>query len=437
MRRTIARLVTLCALIGLLIPSGISVSYATCPNQTGSGASGARVLCPPAPDPNQAAYDKLRNRLGGDVARALASQEQLSIALLESAASEQNLNTNIATEEAKIAALEAQITQLETNISDTQSQIDMEQAQLATLAVAISRQPDSLLVAMAQAGNLHNALVAAADLIVASQRANDLETALEADMAQLQADHTALLAALSSENGVLAQLSANLTALSSAISEQNDITTQLGALMAQFTSAKAGLTNQPPDVTAALATLLEQQEQQLIQMAYQAAWNQAQVGAGIAMVTRILPAGTTVPGLRLSWPIAGAWITQPFGPSELLLEPPLGPYPHFHTGIDIAAAYGTPVTAAADGVVVAVAHTSVGYGNYVIIAHGGGIMTLYGHLAETAVNVGDRVARGQRIGLEGMSGLATGPHVHFELRVNHAVTDPMPYLPPLIGGITP
>jgi peptidoglycan hydrolase CwlO-like protein len=282
------------------------------------------VSCPPAPDANQAAYDKLRKRLGGDVARALTSQEQLSIALLESAASEQNLNTHIASEEAKVVALEDQITQMETQISNTQSLIDMEQAQLATLARAISRQPDSLLVAMARAGNLHDALVAAADLIVASQRANDLEATLQADMAKLQADHTARLAALSTENGVLAQLTANLTALNSAISQQNDITTQLGALMAQLTAAKAGLTNQPPDVTAALAALLEQQEQQLIQRAYQAAWNQAQVGAGIAMVTRTLPVGTTLPGLRLSWPVAGAWITQPFGPSELLLEPPLG-----------------------------------------------------------------------------------------------------------------
>ncbi|HEY8815509.1 MAG TPA: peptidoglycan DD-metalloendopeptidase family protein [Candidatus Dormibacteraeota bacterium] len=437
MRRNIGRLIALCALVGLLIPGGIAVSYATCQGPGVFGASSARVSCPPAPDANQAAYDKLRKRLGGDVARALTSQEQLSIALLESAASEQNLNTHIASEEAKVVALEDQITQMETQISNTQSLIDMEQAQLATLARAISRQPDSLLVAMARAGNLHDALVAAADLIVASQRANDLEATLQADMAKLQADHTARLAALSTENGVLAQLTANLTALNSAISQQNDITTQLGALMAQLTAAKAGLTNQPPDVTAALAALLEQQEQQLIQRAYQAAWNQAQVGAGIAMVTRTLPVGTTLPGLRLSWPVAGAWITQPFGPSELLLEPPLGPYPHFHTGIDIAAAYGTPVTAAADGVVVAVAHTNVGYGNYVIIAHGGGIMTLYGHLAETDVNVGDRVARGHRIGLEGMSGLATGPHVHFELRVNDAVTDPMPYLPPLVGQTTP
>jgi murein DD-endopeptidase MepM/ murein hydrolase activator NlpD len=64
-------------------------------------------------------------------------------------------------------------------------------------------------------------------------------------------------------------------------------------------------------------------------------------------------------------------------------------------------------------------------------------MTLYGHLLETDVKVGDRVSRGQRIGLEGSSGLSTGPHLHFELRVNDQVTDPMPYLPALSGSTTP
>jgi murein DD-endopeptidase MepM/ murein hydrolase activator NlpD len=87
-----------------------------------------------------------------------------------------------------------------------------------------------------------------------------------------------------------------------------------------------------------------------------------------------------------------------------------------------------PPTAAAPGVVVAVGHGAVGYGNYVVIAHGAGLMTLYGHLLETDVNVGAAVARGQRIGLEGSTGWSTGPHVHFELRANDAVVDPMPYL---------
>jgi murein DD-endopeptidase MepM/ murein hydrolase activator NlpD len=434
MRRSLARAATVCTLLGLMLPGAISVSYATCPTP---GASGSRVTCPPPADPNQALYDQLRHRLGGDLSSALASQQLLSVALMQSAASEQNLNAHIASEEAKIAALEAQITQLETEMADTQSRIDVEQAQVAALARAISRQPDSLLVQIAQAGNLHDALVVAADLIVAGQRAHALEAKLEADLAKLQADHDARIADLNTENGVVGQLTANLAALTSAIGQQNTITTQLGALMGQIRAAQGGLTNQAPEVTAALARLLEQQEQLLIQRAYQAAWSQAQVGAGLAMVTRTLPVGTTLPGLTLAWPIAGAYITQPFGPSDLLLEPPLGPYPHFHTGIDLAARMGTQVTAAAAGVVVAVANTQVGYGNYVIVAHGGGIMTLYGHLLETDVRVGDHVVSGQRVGLEGTSGMSTGPHLHFELRVNDQVTDPMPYLPPMNGQTTP
>jgi len=94
----------------------------------------------------------------------------------------------------------------------------------------------------------------------------------------------------------------------------------------------------------------------------------------------------------------------------------------------LAAPLGTPVLAAADGIVVAVAHTRIGYGNYVIMAHGGGIDTLYAHLLETQVNIGDKVVRGQRIGLEGSTGLSTGPHLHFELRINDQVVDPMSYL---------
>ena len=139
--------------------------------------------------------------------------------------------------------------------------------------------------------------------------------------------------------------------------------------------------------------------------------------------------GKTIAGLDLSWPLTHFTITQPFGPSTVTLEPPYGPYKHFHTGIDISTTLGTPVTAAADGLVVGVGHSATGYGTYVVIGHGGGIATLYAHLLSTRVQVGQIVARGQVIGLEGSTGFSTGPHVHFELRVNDQVIDPMPYLP--------
>ena len=294
---------------------------------------------------------------------------------------------------------------------------------------AIYRQPDSFWLLIARSGNLREALVATADAVVAGQRAHALQTRLEADLAKLQADRQARQDDLDRESATLQLLSANLSSLQEVMSLQTDVNGQLADLVTQIQTAKDHLQNQPPDVTASLAQLLESQEQDLILRSYETAWAEAQVGTGVALVNHELPVGRPIAGLALSWPMTHFQITQPFGPSTVVLEPAFGPYKHFHTGIDIAAPLGTTVMAAADGVVVAVGHTTIGYGNYVVIAHGGGIATLYGHLLDTSVKVGDRVVRGQMIGLEGSTGLSTGPHVHFELRVNDQVIDPMPYLP--------
>lgn len=380
-------------------------------------------------DPNQAAYATLEARLGGDIARALDAEQKLSTILDQFSATEQALTDKITQEEALIANLEDQIAALDTQISDTEARIEVEKEQLAVMSRAIYRQPDSLLLLIARSGSLTEALIATADAVVAGQRAHALQTRLEADLAKLQADRQARQNDLDRENGTLDLLNANLSALDEVMYRQTDVSGQLSDLVASIQDAKDQLRNVAPDVTASLAQLLEAQEADLIQRSYENAWSQAQVGVGLAMVNHQLPVGKTINGLALAWPMSSFQITQPFGPSTILLEPPFGPYKHFHTGVDIAAPLGTPVMAAADGLIVAVGHTNIGYGNYVVIAHGGGIATLYGHLLQTNVKTGDRVVRGQVIGLEGSTGLSTGPHVHFELRVNDQVVDPMPYLP--------
>jgi murein DD-endopeptidase MepM/ murein hydrolase activator NlpD len=431
MKRAASAFALACALLALQVSAVGATDPSPCPTTT--SASGARVTCPAAPatDPNQAAYAQLRTRLGGDLSTALINQERLTAALHQTSRSVEILSDQISSEEAVISNLEDRIAQLDTQISDTEARIDIEKKQVSTMARAIYRQPDSLWMLVARTGNLHEALQATADLVVAGQRAHALQARLEADLQKLQKDREARLAALDAENATRDRLVASLSALSSLMSVQDDVSSQMSDVIAQIQTAQNGLQNQPPDVTAALATLLESQTQDLIRQSYQQAWTQAHIGAGLAMVTHMLPAGKPIAGLTLSWPMVGAHVTQPFGPSDLLLEPPLGQYPHFHTGVDIAAPFGTTVMAAADGVVVAVGHSRVGYGNYVIVAHGGGIMTLYAHLLETNVDVGNQVVRGQRVGLEGSTGWSTGPHVHFELRVNDAVVDPMPYLPKL------
>jgi len=369
--------------------------------------------------------------LGGDLATALTTQQRLNTALDQTAVSEQVVTDQITREEALIADLEDQVAQLDVQIQDTQDRIEVERAQIAAMARAAYRQPRSLLQVIARAGSLREALVSTYDLVVAGDRAHTLQSRLEADLLKLKSDRAARIADLDRENGVRDQLVASMNALNDLMANQDDLSVQLDDLVNQIQDAQSQLQGQPADVTTALAALLEQQEQDLITKSYQAAWNQAQVGAGLAQATRLLPPGTNLSPLVLSWPMTGARVTQAFGPSSLVLEPSLGPFPHFHTGIDIAAPLGTPVLASADGIVVAVAHTSVGYGNYVMIAHGGGIITLYAHLLETDVSLGDRVARGKKVGLEGSSGLSTGPHLHFEVRINDEVVDPMRYLTPL------
>jgi len=87
---------------------------------------------------------------------------------------------------------------------------------------------------------------------------------------------------------------------------------------------------------------------------------------------------------RFTSPLPGAVLTQGFGPTSAWMEPAYGPYAHFHTGIDLAAPYGTPVLAADDGIILYAGLDGYGYGNYVVIGHAGGLATLYGHLASIA-----------------------------------------------------
>jgi len=99
----------------------------------------------------------------------------------------------------------------------------------------------------------------------------------------------------------------------------------------------------------------------------------------------------------------------------------------FHTGIDIAAPTGTPIRCAGDGTVVHAARWG-GYGNCIIVDHGGSLATLYGHCSRLAVTKGQRVTEGQVIGYVGSTGISTGPHLHFEVRKNGRHTNPNPYL---------
>jgi len=123
------------------------------------------------------------------------------------------------------------------------------------------------------------------------------------------------------------------------------------------------------------------------------------------------------------WPVNGA-VVSGFGGRDI------GAGYEDHPGIDIAVGEGTPIRAAADGTVIFTQPdaTSGGYGNYTCIDHGGGLSTCYAHQTTFAVAAGQSVSQGDVIGYVGCTGYCLGPHLHFEVRINGVVTDPMGYL---------
>ena len=142
-----------------------------------------------------------------------------------------------------------------------------------------------------------------------------------------------------------------------------------------------------------------------------------------AEIIKLQTAESYVGGVLL-WPSqASKYVSSPFGNR---LHPILKVI-KFHTGIDIAAASGTNILAANGGTVISACYNS-GYGYMVMIDHGGGIVTLYAHASKLLVSKGAKVKRGQVIALVGSTGMSTGPHLHFEVRVNGEYKNPLEYV---------
>lgn len=129
-------------------------------------------------------------------------------------------------------------------------------------------------------------------------------------------------------------------------------------------------------------------------------------------------------GGTFAWPAPGYYtITSSYG---MRFHPVIKVY-RTHTGMDIGAPMGSYAIAANDGIVTTATYSN-SYGNMVMIDHGGGVKTLYAHGSEILVQVGDEVKRGDAIMKVGSTGWSTGPHLHFEIRINGTAIDPYPYV---------
>ena len=218
----------------------------------------------------------------------------------------------------------------------------------------------------------------------------------KAEAQQRRADIAAAKAAVESETARIGALREGVTranqSLAAAVADDRALLSDVEAEKATYLQAMAKLAGESSSITTMLRA--------------------RQIDQSFAWADKKIP-----------WPVTGP-ISSPFGPR---INPIFGT-PEFHTGLDIAVNYGVPVDAAAAGQVVS-ASLMEGYGNVVIIDHGGALATLYAHLSSMSVRQGQTVSKDQKIGAVGCTGLCTGPHLHFEVRIGGVPVQPLDLLP--------
>jgi murein DD-endopeptidase MepM/ murein hydrolase activator NlpD len=253
--------------------------------------------------------------------------------------------------------------------------------------------------------------------------------------------------------GSLTQMMSRIDLLSAIVDQDNKILSQIGDLKAKVVSQKGALDQQRVEVVAVeqqqgrvtedLQARAEQRQsalddlenakkakQKIVAAAEnnQATWNKQEDNLlaesnDISALLRKASVGHPTAGKGiLAWPVDGA-VGSPFG----MRMHPIFHVIKMHTGVDMHAGMGVSIHAAGSGTVV-YADWRGGYGKCVIVDHGGGLATLYAHQSQILVNVGQKVKRGEVIGKVGSTGYSTGPHLHFEVRVNGTPVDPLGYL---------
>ena len=374
--------------------------------------------------------DAVRAQLNGNLADALAAQEQLTKSLQDNEQQQQATQQKIDDANAKVAQLDAEIARLNAEIAATQARIESERAQLRSLARALYVEPGSVLVLLGEARNISDLMTRMSDLVSAGTRARAIKQGLDADAAKLDYDEARQETARDEQVKLRAQLQSDLAALQKLRDQEEESKVKLQQKIAQTQTELSVVNTQSAQLAQQITDLLQQQQDAIIAAAMQQVWDQYRIWESQNQVGQIATSSGHSTQYRFMWPEPGSQLVQGFGPTTLWFEPPYQGFAHFHTGLDTVLPIGSPVLAADDGVVALVGSGTTGYGNYIVIAHSGGLTTLYGHLSQVLVKAGDHVSQAQPIGLEGSTGNSTGPHLHFELRIADKPVDPTPYLPP-------
>ncbi len=308
----------------------------------------------------------------------------------------------------QINKLQKEITSLNTQISNCNAEIEIKEDEIEQKEIEMDKQYELLktrIVAVYKTGN-----ISMLDVFLGSDSLSDFLSKYHA-MSKVAEFDNELLEKITKQKEQIELLKDQLEEKKS---ELNSSKKQVQTKSTELSSSKNTLSKKNSELESN-KTALNNSIDKLLE-------ESAKITAEIMK----LQGTSSYAGGEMAWPLPGySTITSPYG---MRLHPTLKVY-KLHTGIDIAGSgcKGKPIVAANSGKVIK-AGWNTAYGNMIIIDHGGGYSTLYAHSSKLAVKVGDIVTRGQTIAYVGSTGYSTGPHLHFEVRINGSTTNPLPYI---------
>lgn len=317
----------------------------------------------------------------------------------------------------------AQKNTIDTEISKLQSKINDISAKITVSNTKIEQKQAELAKAQEESAQQYQAYYSRAKMLIERGSITYLEVLLNANsfsdllsrisivkqIARYDSNRLAELKLVEQQiSAIKSELEAEKSSLV-ALKSEND--TQMSALKQKQAASQKLIDDLSSDIAAYEAALKKQEQ------AEAAAREEIRKLSAQTSQSKVFVGGTFV------WPSVSSTITSPYGTR---VHPVTGTVRR-HAGVDIGAAYGTNIYAANSGTVIVSGWNSGGYGNYVVIDHGGGCTTLYGHCSSLLVSKGQTVTKGQVIAKVGSTGMSTGPHLHFEVLVNGATTNPMSY----------
>jgi murein DD-endopeptidase MepM/ murein hydrolase activator NlpD len=371
--------------------------------------------------------------LGEDKEAIDARIAELSVRIAEAKAREGTLTTDISAASEQIDAVQGRVDVLAAEVAELEAELARHRARLAELRELLAQQTRVLAIVAANEGKANERLEDRVVAIYTNRRPDTIEVLLSVSSIDQLIDGIEYLDEIAERDRKIAaevaqarvDLAAERRRTQALRDEQARTTAVLAERTAERQTALAELVARRDELVGAQSdrqTLLDKlrgerhEAEEDVEKLEEAS---AELAARIrsAQGTGSASSGSgAAPASGFVWPVDGP-ITSSFGLR----------WGRLHAGIDIGVGFGTPIRAAAAGTVIHAGWLG-GYGNLVVVDHGGGLSTAYGHQQQIYVSSGQQVGQGTVLGEVGSTGNSTGPHLHFEVRVNGSAVDPLGYL---------